>query len=161
VTPQRLRIYAKDLAADLTREQVQTAMVRARRELKWFPKISELREMAGVKAEDLRKVEAEAAWDYANKYLRKFGVDLLPTFCNGKLCDPPNRIDYALRRIGGLRGLNQITEQSRPFVFKDFCEAYQQSPMAEMLAPQLSGLFNQMRLKAKSMELAGNVEEGQ
>src|SRR5450755_4474192 len=63
----RLQIYAADLA-DLNRSQLEIAFARARRELKFFPKIAELRDLAGVAAKDERNVEAEAAWKWANDY---------------------------------------------------------------------------------------------
>jgi hypothetical protein len=138
LTAARLRVYVEDLSA-LPQAQLEIALTRARRELRFFPKIAELREFAGAKAEDIRSVEAEAAWKFASDYLRKWGVERLPFYSGGKRLDAPalpSRIEYALRRIGGLRGLNQVTEQSRPFVFKDFVEAFHLAPMAESLAPQ-------------------------
>lgn len=140
LTAQRLEIYARELA-DLSTESLRSAFRRAQRGLKFFPKIAELRELAGSKDEDARKVEAEAAWKLANDYLRMWGADLLAVYSAGKRIEAPalpGRIEYALRRIGGLRGLNQITEKSRPFMFKDFVEAYNLAPMAESLAPQLA-----------------------
>jgi hypothetical protein len=47
LTASRLQIYAKDLS-DLSVEQIVLACLRARQELKFFPKIAELRELAGV-----------------------------------------------------------------------------------------------------------------
>jgi hypothetical protein len=135
VTSARLRIYAEDLVADLSRPQLEVALKRARRELKFFPKISELRDLAGAKTEDALHVEADAAWQFANRYLEKYGVvkydrDERPAL--------PPRVDYALRRVGGLWALNQMTSESRPFMYKDFCEAYRLAPTAELLAPQLA-----------------------
>jgi hypothetical protein len=143
MTPARLKIYAADLA-DLEPSQLQTAFARARRELKFFPKIAELRDLAGAGAKDERSVEAEAAWKFANDYLRKWGIDRLPLFRAGATIEAPpipERVDYALRRIGGLRGLNQVTEESRPFMFRDFCEAYNLAPIAGLLAPQIAAKF--------------------
>jgi hypothetical protein len=138
-----MEVYLTALS-DLTDEQIQIATTRAIRELKFFPRVAELRELAGAAGKDQRSVEAEAAWKFAYDYLRKWGVDRLPLFKAGATIEAPAlppRIDYALRRIGGLRGLNQITEENRPFVFKDFCEAYNLAPVAEALAPQLTGQF--------------------
>jgi hypothetical protein len=143
MTPARLKIYAGDLS-DLNRPQLEVAFARARRELRFFPKIAELRELAGVAAKDRHNVEGEAGWKWANDYLRKWGVDLMPLWSNGKRIDAPAippRIEYALRRIGGLSGLNQITADSRPFMFRDFCEAYNLAPIADSLAPQLTDKF--------------------
>src|SRR5258708_7633161 len=84
ITPARLRVYAEDLATDLSREQIAVALQRARRELKFFPKIAELRELTGAGAAAMRDVEAEAAWESVIKYLRKWGVDRLPVWSGGK-----------------------------------------------------------------------------
>jgi hypothetical protein len=143
VTIERLRIYSRDLASDLTREQLQIALTRARRELRFFPKISELRELAGASVDEQQQIEAEAAWQFVNRYLRKWGVVVYENEQRPRL---PSRIEYAVRRIGGLEGLNQITEESRPFKFRDFCEAYRQAPLADMMTPQLEALFGDHKL---------------
>jgi hypothetical protein len=159
LTEQRLRIYVEDLS-DLTRPQLEPAFVRARRELKFFPQISELRELAGAMPEDARKVEVDAAWNYVLDYLRKWGVDRMPLYSGGKRIDPPalpHRIEYALRRIGGLWALNQITAESRPFMQKDFAEAYQQAPVAESLAPRLESMFGDKRLLGQVKQLTSGA----
>ena len=143
LSPERLQIYAADLA-DLDHSQLGVAFGRARRECRFFPQIAELRELAGVAVKDTRNVEAEATWKWSNDYLRKWGVDLMPVYSGGKRIEAPEipqRIAYALRRIGGLSGLNQITADSRPFMFKDFCEAYNLAPIADSLTPQLTVKF--------------------
>src|SRR5258708_3535590 len=60
ITPERLRVYADDLLCDLSSEQLDTALIRARQELRFFPKIAELRDLAGMKAKDAQQVEANA-----------------------------------------------------------------------------------------------------
>src|ERR1039458_8166502 len=100
LTAARLRVYVEDLA-DLSQSQLAIALTRARRELKFFPQIAELRELDGTKPSDENKIAAEAAWEFANAYLRKWGVDRLPLFSGGKqILAPalPPRIAYALRR---------------------------------------------------------------
>src|ERR1700741_636156 len=59
----RLTIYAQDLA-DLSKEQLQRAFWQARRQLRFFPKIAELRELAGL-GSPKEQLEAEAlrAWE--------------------------------------------------------------------------------------------------
>jgi hypothetical protein len=158
VTAERLRIYADDLLSDLSREQLEIALTRARRELKYFPQIAELRELAGAKPEMQRQVEAEAAWAWAQNYLRKWGVDHLPIYSGGKKLEAPpipERIEYALRRIGGIRCLNQVTTESYPFVLKDFCAAYNQAETAYLLAPQLAEKFPDRKLLGEVKQLAG------
>jgi hypothetical protein len=162
LTGAKLTLYAEDLC-DLPAAQLGAAFTRARRELKFFPKIAELRELAGASAKDQRTVEAEAAWHYANEYLRKWGVDRMPLFSQRKTFEAPPlppRIDYALRRIGGLSGLNQITEQSRPFMYKDFCEAYNQVPIAATLAPELAEKFGENKLLGQVKQLADRKQMG-
>jgi hypothetical protein len=161
VTPQRLQIYATDLSADLSQEQLSLALTRARRECRFFPKISELREFAGGSVEDRFKVETEAAWTWANDYLRKWGTERLPLYQGGgKRVEAPSlpaRIEYALRRIGGLRGLNQVTEETRPFVFKAFGEAYRQAPLAELQTPGLQAKFGAKQLLGETKKLTAKV----
>jgi hypothetical protein len=80
LTDATLRIYAQDLS-DLEKPQLEIAFKRA-----LFPKIAELRERAGANAAVLCEVEAEAAWEYVNEYLEKWGVELLSTRAgNGSL----------------------------------------------------------------------------
>jgi hypothetical protein len=148
-------MYAVALG-DLSDQAIEHAIKRAICELKWFPKPAELRELAGAAGKDQRSVEAEAAWKFANDYLRKWGVDRMPMFRPGKTIEAPAlppRIDYALRRIGGLRGLNQITEENRPFMFKDFCEAYNLAPIAGTLTPQLASQFGAPLLEGNVKQL--------
>ena len=155
VTAERLRIYAADLLSDLSQEQLAGAFARCRRELKFFPQIAELRELVAAKPEDHEQVEAEAAWQFANAYLQKHGV---VTYDDDNRPPLDSRIDYALRRIGGLNGLNQITEKSRAFMFRDFCEAYRQAPMADLLKPLLNELFGYHKLVSPTRkQLTGRV----
>jgi hypothetical protein len=152
-------VYAQDLS-ELARPQLEIAFGRARRELKFFPKISELLELASAKPEDARKVEADAAWNHALDYLRKWGVDRMPVYSGGKRIDAPMlspRIEYALRKIGGLRCLNQITTKSRPFVQKDFIEAYHLAPMAESLALHLGSMFGDTKLLGQVKQLTSGA----
>ena len=147
ITPERLRVYADDLLCDLSREQLNTALIRARQELRFFPKIAELRDLAGMKAKDAQQVEANAAWEYANRYLQRHGV--VKYDLDDRPALPP-RIEYALRRIGGLWGLNQITTESYPFKYKEFCEAYELAPTADLLAFQLEEKFPAKQLLGDS-----------
>jgi hypothetical protein len=147
ITPERLRVYADDLLCDLSREQLDTALIRARQELRFFPKIAELRDLAGMKAKDTQQVEANAAWEHANRYLQRHGV--VKYDLDDRPALPP-RIEYALRRIGGFWGLNQITTESYPFKYKEFCEAYELAPTADFLAFQLEEKF-------PAKQLMGNV----
>ena len=162
LTEERMEIYARALA-DIPRDRLNVSFQRALRELTFFPKVAELRNLATASSEDSKKVEANAAWNYVNEYLHKWGVDLLPLFCGGKTITPPPldaRSDYALRRIGGFRALNQVEVAKMPFMYRDFCEAYTLAPVAELMALPLQQQFGEDKLvgnvrqltDAKSME---------
>jgi hypothetical protein len=148
LTSAKLRLYVEDLY-DLPGGQLGTAFTRARRELRFFPKIAELRELATASVKDQRAVEAEAAWHHVNDYLRKWGTDRLPVYFGKNRIEAPAlpaRVQYALRTIGGFWGLNQVTANSRPFVQKDFMEAYQQAPIADALFHELTEKFGEKKL---------------
>jgi len=163
-------IYARSLG-DLPMNRLNIAFQRALRELVFFPKVAELRNLAGASTQDEAKVEADAAWSFVNDYLRKWGADLLPIRSGGKEIPPPPldaRVDYALRRIGGLQALNQMDMNRMPFMYRDFCEAYTQAPLAEQMAPRLEQQFGTNKVlgaikdltQAKTMLPETNKERG-
>lgn len=126
----RLTGYVERLS-DLQPDQLREAFQRAGDELTKMPSVAELRALAGeATGKQAEDVEAMAAWDQAERYLRKWGVDLLPLGREHAPLLPP-RIDYALRRIGGLRGLNQITEERRAFMMRDFMQGFKDATVAE------------------------------
>ncbi len=163
LTEERMEIYARDLA-DIPLDRLGIAFQRARRERTFFPKVAELRNLAASSSEDEKKVEANAAWEYVNEYLRKWGVDLLPLFSRGgKVTAAPPldaRIDFALRRIGGLRALNQVDADKMPFMYRDFCEAYAFAPVAELMALPLQQQFGKDKLlgSVKQLTEATSIE---
>ncbi len=142
-------------------EAIEWAFREWRLQSTFFPSISAIAELisrwhGGVELEDKKKIEANAAWDYVNEYLRKWGVDLLPLYSGGKVTTPPPleaRADYALRRIGGLRALNLVDADKRPFMYRDFCEAYSLAPAAELMALPLQQQFGDSRLEGNIKQL--------
>ncbi|MGB9489018.1 MAG: hypothetical protein WCA92_01010 [Terriglobales bacterium] len=161
LTEERMEIYIRRLS-DISQERLRLCFQRALNQLTWFPKLAELRSLAGADADSEKKIEADAAWTHVNDYLRKWGVDLLPIYSGGNKTSPPPldpHIEYALRRIGGLHALNQMDVAKMPFMYRDFCEAYNQAPLAELMAPRLEQQFGNNKLlgtikdlsKAKSM----------
>lgn len=155
LTDERSEIYVRGLA-DISQDKLRVSFQRALRQLTWFPKLAELRNFAGANSADEAKVEADAAWAYVNDYLRKWGADLLPIRSGGKEILPPPleaRVEYALRRIGGLQALNQMDMNRMPFMYRDFCEAYTQAPLAERMAPRLEQQFgtNKMLTTVKDL----------
>jgi hypothetical protein len=156
LTEERMEIYARALA-DIPQDRLNLAFQRALRERTFFPKVAELRALALASSDEGKKVEANAAWDYVNQYLRKWGVDLLPLYSSGKIITPPpldQRTDYALRRVGGLRALNQVDVDKVPFMYRDFCEAYTLAPIADLLAQPLQQQFGEDKLQGNVKQLA-------
>ena len=160
LTEERMEIYIRALA-DVSQDRLRVSFQRALRELTWFPKVAELRNLAGanpadVNEEDEIKVEADAAWTHVNDYLRQWGVDQLPLYSNGgKLTPPPPlapRAEYALRRIGGFQALHQMDINRMPFIYRDFCEAYAQAPLAEQMAPRLQQQFGSPKTFAEAAQ---------
>jgi hypothetical protein len=143
LTPQRLRIYAEDLS-DLTLEGLTTAFTRARRELRFFPKIAELRQLAGASDAEQRDAEARAAWqlvtDLLDRHVRSDvhgGYHLVedPYGLGWKLPELSDRVLSTVRRVGGWRTLKCMTSEDYPFVQKRFYEEYRASDAISAFDP--------------------------
>jgi hypothetical protein len=163
----------RELVAEFTRvfdhespEAIEWAFREWRLQSPFFPSVADIVELVsrwhgGVGREDEEKVEANAAWNYVNEYLRKWGVDLLPLYSNGKVTTPPAldaRSDYALRRIGGLRAVNQVEFDKVPFMYRDFCEAYRLAPIADLRAGALQQQFDENKLLGNIKQLSRSKE---
>jgi len=97
-----------------------------------------------------------AAWIYVNNYLYQWGVDRLPLYSGGKqIALPPlsPRIEYALRRIGGLQALHQMDISKMPFIYRDFCEAYNLAPLAEQMVPRLEQQLGEPKTLAAAKKM--------
>jgi len=130
MTPARLKGYVANLA-DLPIEQLKTAFRRAAKECKFFPKIAELRELAGADPEEQKEAEAHHAWDVLLNYVDTW-IHPDPEGCYGpeqgcRSAPPPTleqRILDCARRLGGWRRLKTASEDDVPFLKKDFLEEY-------------------------------------
>jgi len=146
VTPERLRIYAQKLAADMTREQISRALNRALSECKWFPKIAELWELAELGKQQQRdEVEAEAAFQSVIRSLEREGVDF-------GIKHLPARTQHAVRQCGGLWQFNnrlqvrygddenpsEMDNRSPIFLQRDFVAAYKSYSIHEAMLPELT-----------------------
>ncbi len=130
VTSQRLQMYV-DYLQDLTQASLAQAIDRCVRESKFFPSVAELRQLAGASALQDAELVAEAAWQRTLENIRKYGVDRLPTFRNGKMVAPARldeRTEYAIRAAGGHATINaslnseNVTAES--FAKKRFMQAF-------------------------------------
>lgn len=130
LTPVRLQLYAADLA-DLGRSQLAVAFARARRELKFFPKIAELRELAGACVKQSQDAEARKAWDVLQSFVSKYvGNDVHGDFGPEHGWYPKsfprlsNRILDTVRRTGGWKVYKCATDEDFPFAQKRFFEEF-------------------------------------
>jgi hypothetical protein len=145
VSPQRLEIYARELA-DVNRAHLEVAFARARRESKFFPKIAEVRELAGEATErDRGDVEANAAFQAVIHGLERNGVD-------AGIRHLPDRVQFAVRQCGGLFQFNQRLQvqygddenpsrlewRSEIFLRKDFVAAYKSYSVHKSTLPELT-----------------------
>ncbi len=130
VTAERLALYVDDLA-DLSLEQLERALWRARRELNFFPKIAEIRERAGADPEECQDAEAHRAWGVVVLYSDKW-VHADPQGCyvpqQGCRSGQPPQLDQrtldCVRLLGGWKRLKTASEDDVPFLKKDFIEEY-------------------------------------
>lgn len=135
---------------DLSDEQLTVAFTRAMRECEFFPRIAKLRELAGsapAQQKQVESVEAQAAWNEVQRYISKHGVERLPVHVRSKgepgkpgyvpshQAPPPPlpaRIEYALRRIGGLQALRGgDMDTAFPFLLRDFTAGFNEYPLTE------------------------------
>lgn len=135
LTAERLKIYADSLA-DLSQPQLQIAIDRALKESKFFPKIAELRELAGVPSSQVMiAIEADAAWSRVltaarswsphRVYLGRHPETGEPTYEHKKRL--AERDEYALRQVGGIKAVVDATAEQLPWVRKAFDAAFARS----------------------------------
>jgi hypothetical protein len=124
MTPQRLEIYATDLA-DIDQAALAAVFVRARREFKFFPKIAELRQMALPTRRELECAGATAAWEEVWQYLSKWGVARQRHAVYGECPTLDARTEFAIRAVGGLNRINRCSDHEYGFIQRKFEEAWQ------------------------------------
>src|SRR5438046_110079 len=130
MTPSRLRIYAGDLA-DIEHKQLEIAFTRARHELKFFPRIAELRDLAGKGQKQEADAESRAAWDtildFTSKYIQSdpqgnYRIDqgvrrTAPAVLSQRILD-------TIRRTGGWKVYKCMDLDDMPFIQKRFFGEY-------------------------------------
>jgi hypothetical protein len=127
LTPVRIRLYVSDLA-DVAPEQLAVGFARARRELRFFPRISEIRDLAGASNDD---AEARAAWDvlmdFVSRYVQSdvFGNYLPDQGCRSTpMPILSQRILDCVRRSGSWRAFKCMGPSDFPFQQKRFFEEF-------------------------------------
>ena len=141
LSAQRLQIYACDLA-DLDRSQLEIAFLRARRECKFFPKIAELRELAGANPAQEREAEGCKAWDLLMGFVRKYvGNDIFGNYGPEHGWYPKSyptlsgRILDVVRRTGGWKAYKCLADADFPFQQRRFFEQYEAWISVEKISP--------------------------
>jgi len=128
--PERIRVYVQDLA-DLSAEQLSFAFSRARRGLKFFPRIAEIRELAGANPERSDDAEARAAWDVLMDFVSRYvQSDVFGNYAPDQGCRSTpmpilsERILDTVRRSGSWRAFKCMTPSDFPFQQKRFFEEF-------------------------------------
>jgi hypothetical protein len=159
MTAARLKVYATDLA-DLERSQLEIVFQRARRECRFFPKISELRELAGAGRMQGQAAEPRKAWDVLIQFVSRYvGNDVYGNYgpdhgwypkSYSKLSDC---ILDTVRRTGGWRVYARMTEADFPFVQKRFFEEYEAwTAVQQVTQSKLLTEMPRLQLVAKPMD---------
>lgn len=165
VSEQRLAINAADLL-DIPQETLREVFIRSRRELKWYPKVAELREMALGKPQDNLEAGASKAWDDVQKFLRKWGCNPLPVWSHGKEIYPPafdERTERAMRCVGGLKAIEYADEKTFGFMKRDFMtewirfDAAERQPSALLPSKEIKQLAEATDME-KAVEVALEVK---
>ena len=159
LTAELLAMYVESLT-DLSDEQIRVCVGRAIRELKWFPKPAELRELVSYNPEEEQDAEARAAWDvvvdFTDKYIQSDPQGCYVVDQGVRRVPPPvlsQRILDTVRRTGGWRAYKlmdaaDLPHQQRRFMaeFKAWA-AVEQIPVSRFLTE-----LPRLQLVAKPMD---------
>jgi hypothetical protein len=159
VTAELLAMYVESLS-DLPDEQIRLCVGRAIRELKWFPKPAELRELVGCNPREEQDAEARAAWDVVVNFTEKY-IQSDPQGCyvidQGVRRVPPpvlsQRILDTVRRTGSWRTYKLMDAADLPHQQKRFMAEYgawtavEQVPVSKLLTE-----LPRLQLVAKLMD---------
>lgn len=125
-----MAIYSESLS-DLADDQIRQSIGRAIRELKFFPRVAELRDLAGTSPKQERDAEARKAWDVLEAFVRKYvGNSVYGEFGPEHGWYPKafpqlsDRILDTVRRTGGWKVYKCMTDEDFPFVQKRFFEEF-------------------------------------
>jgi hypothetical protein len=168
ITPERLALYVEDLA-DLTQDQIERALWRSRRELRFFPKVAELCELAGISHVQQQDAEARTAWDVLTCFVGRYVSN--DQFGNygpehgwypNKYAKLTDRILDTVRRTGGWKVYKCMTAEDFPFVQKRFFAEYHAWIAVEQITPSrlLTGVPH-LQLVAKPIEAPCRTAQAQ
>jgi hypothetical protein len=105
------------------------ALRRAVHESEYFPTISKVRMCAGITTEQKDSAAADAAWLLVEDWIRRWHGVMFPVFKSGTVIEKapklPARIAYAVRVVGGIDAIANVTDKGAPFLRKEFGEAFE------------------------------------
>jgi hypothetical protein len=153
LTPETAAVYLSEWALivnEVGQDAFELALTTAMRSGRFFPTIAEVREHAGlnVASEKKLKIQAEQAWEWVQTYIRKWinvpvngeclGLDAQTGELKWKRPPAiPDRINYAVRAVGGIRAIGNVDDHSLPFMKKEFAEAFDNAQFAARFALEL------------------------
>jgi hypothetical protein len=155
---QEWALIAEEVGFEALAKAVKDVM---RNDSDWFPSVRAIRERAGLNLEQRLAVETDKAWEDVQGYLRTWGADGLPLWTSeGPKYPPalPPRLEYTVRRVGGLWAINQVTATALPFMRKEFAEAFRLAPLAAERILQLVAESDRTNLSGAFRSLVGAKE---
>jgi hypothetical protein len=161
VTAERLALYVEDLA-DLSQQQIEQALRRARRELKFFPKIAELRELAGAGMAAEASAEARRAWEALVKFVDRWcrwNCEYDRAYVERGAPILAQRIVDTVHRTGGWSAYLGLSSADFPFQQRRFFEEYAAWEAVEKVdMSKLLIEIPQLKLLARRMNQPDRVE---
>lgn len=132
------------IAREVGPDKFSEALVKAvRNSGDFFPSVSKIREYAGLR-ESPGGIGSEAAWLWVQDYLREWGSSGRGYWMGKAHFQPPAipaRIKHAVRMVGGLLMIERVTDNSLPFMRRDFMAAWDHYD-------QSAAAYNELQLQA-------------
>lgn len=136
-------LMAKEIGAD----GFAAALRKAVHESEYFPTIAKIRNCAGLNAETQSAAEADAAWLLVQDWIREWhgsqgGVYKGRDKATGKIImeQPPklpSRVAHAVRLVGGIDAIANVSDKGLPFLRKDFAEAFDRYYQANRIGAEM------------------------
>ena len=114
-----------EMADEVGAERFSAALVNAVRESESFPVIAKIRKACGLGTVQQSAAGADAAWLFVQDHMRQFGTEPYHVPFGQRRPALPPRIAYAVRLVGGLQRIADVSDDSLPFMRKDFAAAWE------------------------------------
>ena len=147
ITAELAKMYQAGLG-DMEPEQIEEACKKALLELKFFPKIAEIRERVGNETKALTEIQAEEDWAFAWTHAPLDYNPDLKTGLQPRGLSPAGT--WAILRMGGWPRIAEAKERDEPFMRKRFMELYELYGHSEQ-AKRITAGQSQRTLPAESV----------